>query len=391
MKRRLLQALAILVALLVGFAVFLWFRAGRDLAYMLRVLGHRDSSTDDYRWKDAMGVAASPAPVRWPARDGCAAVAAAFAQDPDATAMDAYLTDGGALALVVIQDGVLTCEWYGNGGAPDQPAAAFSISKTVVALLAARAVATGALALDEPITTRVPELAARDPRFAAITLAALLDMRSGLAFDEDAGFPWVDQDAPAVYYASDLAATVIARPVIEAAPGPFVYNDYAPNLVGLALERATHTPLAAATEALWADLGAEHPAAWSVDDRGFAWHESGLVVTARDLARVGQLILDDGRVGDRQVAPPAFVARSRDPLGRARAVTFAGLDLGYRNGWWTLADDLVAMGKHGQIMVVSPATRTVIVRLGEDGHDETNVALAHRLQRVARRLAGARD
>ncbi len=157
MKRRLLQALAILVALLVGFAVFLWFRAGRDLAYMLRVLGHRDSSTDDYRWKDAMGVAASPAPVRWPARDGCAAVAAAFAQDPDATAMDAYLTDGGALALVVIQDGVLTCEWYGNGGAPDQPAAAFSISKTVVALLAARAVATGALALDEPITTRVPE------------------------------------------------------------------------------------------------------------------------------------------------------------------------------------------------------------------------------------------
>ncbi|MCE9575316.1 MAG: beta-lactamase family protein [Deltaproteobacteria bacterium] len=386
--RRLVRALAILAALLFAFLIFLWFRAGRDLAYMLRVLGHRDSSTSDYRWKDAMGVAPAPAPRPWPSRDGCGPVAAALARDPDAGAMDDYLTRGGALALVVIRDGALTCEWYGNGGARDRPAAAFSISKTVVSLLLARAVATGALALDEPITTRVPELAARDPRFAAIRLADLVDMRSGIGFEEDAGFPWVDQDAPAVYYASDLVATVLARAAIEAAPGPFVYNDYAPNLIGLALARATRAPLPAATQALWDELGAENPAAWSVDDRGFAWHESGFVVTARDLARVGQLVLDGGRVGDRQVAPPAFVARSLDPAGRTRATTFAGTDVGYRNGWWTVDGDLVAMGRWGQIMLVSPATRTVIVRLGEDGHAETNIAIARRLQRVARRLAG---
>jgi hypothetical protein len=45
------------------------------------------------------------------------------------------------------------------------------------------------------------------------------------------------------------------------------------------------------------------------------------------------------------------------------------------------------MGRHGQIMVVSPATDTVIVRMGLDGHDEDNVSLARRLERVADRLS----
>ena len=45
------------------------------------------------------------------------------------------------------------------------------------------------------------------------------------------------------------------------------------------------------------------------------------------------------------------------------------------------------MGRHGQVMLVSPATRTVIVRMGLDGHDETNVSIALRLQRIAGRLA----
>jgi hypothetical protein len=389
-KRVLRRALWMIPAALVLFLGFLWLEAGRDLGYLMRVLVHRDSSTDDYQWKASAGVAAAPTVARWPEAPDCAAVAAAFARDPDAGDLNRYLTDGGALALVVVRRGAIVCEWYGNGGARDRPAAAFSISKTVVALILARAVDAGALALDEPITQRVPELRARDPRFDAIRIADLVDMRSGLGFDEDAAFPWVNRDAPHVYYASDLAATVIDRPEIEDPVGVFRYNDYAPNLNGLALERATGTRLAAATHALWIALGAEYPAAWSVDDHGFAWHESGLVVTARDLARIGQLMLDGGAVAGRQVAPPAFLARSFDPAGRQVVANFAGTEVGYRNGWWVLGDrGLIAMGNHGQVMLVSPTTQTVIVRMGVDGHDrdETNIAIARRLERVAAALA----
>jgi CubicO group peptidase (beta-lactamase class C family) len=142
--------------------------------------------------------------------------------------------------------------------------------------------------------------------------------------------------------------------------------------------------------ALWTALGAEHAAAWSVDDEGFAWHESGFVVTARDLARIGGAMLDGGMFGGRRVAPAAFVTRSFDPAGRTPVVTFGDTALGYRNGWWVMRDGtLVAMGRHGQVMLVSPSTRTVVVRLGLDGHAETNVSIANRFHRLAARLAAA--
>jgi CubicO group peptidase (beta-lactamase class C family) len=263
-----------------------------------------------------------------------------------------------------------------------------------VSLLLARAVAAGQLpGLDVPITDYVPDLARRDPRFADITLRQLLDMRSGIGFDATASFPWVNQDAPAVYYASDLARTVVRRPKIVSAPGVFVYNDYAPNLNGLALQAATGLTLAEGPmQALWNDLGAEYPAAWSVDSKGFAWHESGLVVTARDLVRFGRLLLEDGQAGGRPVAPAAWLADSLTPRGEGPATRFGPYDMWYRNGWWARlradgSDDFIGMGNFGQIILVSPANGIVIVRMGQDGHAETNVALAERFRRVADRLA----
>src|SRR5689334_4446646 len=149
---------------------------------MVRVLYHGESGTDDYTWKRAVRVPAM-APRPWPVHgDGCA-------DHHD------WLARGGALGFVVVRDGAIVCEWYGNGGAREKPAAAFSISKTVTSLLLARAVADGTIAsLDDAITTYVPQLARRDTRFGAISLASLVDMRSGIGFDEDTSFPWVDDD-----------------------------------------------------------------------------------------------------------------------------------------------------------------------------------------------------
>ena len=374
--------------------------SGCDVSYVLRVVAHRDSHTDDHTWKRTVTLPPAAVPVAWRESPACQAVVAAFATDADAPPLFDYLARGGALAFVVVREGAIACEWYGNGGAQSLPAAAFSISKTVTSLLLARAVAQGKLAgLADPITAHVPALAGRDPRFAAITLADLVDMRSGIAFDETVSFPWVNRDPPEVYYASDLARTALERTRIEGPPGAFVYNDYAPNLLGLALQHGYgRQTTAGPMQALWSELGAEAAALWTVDDRGFAWHESGLVATARDLARVGQLVLDGGKVAGRQVAPPEFLSRSDDPAGRVRATTFAGVELGYRNGWWIPGEgELLAMGAHGQIMLVSRAGRTVIVRLGRDGHGgsrglgfdghgETNVSIARRFQRAAARL-----
>ncbi len=379
--------------LLATLLFFLWWKADWDARYLLRVLRHGDSGTSDFHWKHSDAAQAAPAAAPWPTAQDCPRVAPVFETGGSAGGMDDALADSGALALVVIHQGAILCEWYGNGGAVDEPNAAFSISKTVLSLLVARAVGDGTIAtLDTPITDYVPGLAERDTRFAEITLANLLDMRSGIAFSEQVSFPWVDQDAPSVYYASDLARTAVERPRIESGPGPFVYNDYSPNLIGLALERATGRPLHAATQELWNAIGAEYPALWSVDDHGFAYHESGFVATARDLGRVGQLVLDGGSVAGRQVAPASFIDRSLDPLGHETVTDFGGVEVGYRNGWLVLPHpgtgeaDLVAMGDHGQVMLVSPTTDTVIVLMGVDGHPETNISIAVQLQRIARAI-----
>lgn len=341
-----------------GFFVFMLWRAEWDVRYLGRVLWHRDSSTKDLEWKDQRAVAPTK-PQLWKLAGEC----------PHGIAGD--LMASHTLAFVIVRDGALTCEWYGNGGAKDKPVMAFSVSKVVTSMLLARS----KLPLESAITKYVPELAERDAAFEKITLADLVDMRSGIAFDEDPHFPWVDQDAPRVYYASDLEKTAIAKPAIEAAPGAFVYNDYAPNLIGIAMARATKKSVIEATQALWEELGAEFPAAWLVDREGFAWHESGFVVTAGDLARIGQYVLDHPE--------DAWVARSREVVGKQRVQTFAGVDVGYRNAWWTMGDDLVAMGRWGQIMVVDAKTKTVVVRLGLDGGGETNIAIAQRLASLA--------
>ena len=138
-----------------------------------------------------------------------------------------------------------------------------------MALLLARAVAEQSIpGLDLPLTAGIPELRRRDPRFGRITLADLVDMRSGIAFSDDTSFPWLNRDYPSVYYATDLASLVIHRPVIDEPPGRFTYNDYAPNLAGLAFQRTTGASLDKDPfQRLWNDLGAQYPAAWAVDDR----------------------------------------------------------------------------------------------------------------------------
>ena len=68
--------------------------------------------------------------------------------------------------------------------------------------------------------------------------------KSGIEFQVAASFPWFNQDAPRVYYASDLEVATVTYPRIQSAPGPFTYNDWAPNLPGIAFQRATGGPYA---------------------------------------------------------------------------------------------------------------------------------------------------
>jgi CubicO group peptidase (beta-lactamase class C family) len=232
--------------------------------------------------------------------------------------------------------------------------------------------------VDEPVTRWLPELLDADPRFRAVTLRHLLAMRSGIAFDEDYGSPW--SDVWRFYLSRDLAARVRGLRVAGAPDQRFSYQSGDTQLLAMALERAVGEPLARyAQSRLWQPMGAEYDASWSLDSQAGGQAKAFCCLNARavDLARFGQLFLDGGRAGDRQVVPADWVRAStavrqgpgdNDVQRRSLEKPFGERRAFYAWQWRRMpgpdgepGDDFWAQGLLGQFIYVSPASRMVIV------------------------------
>ena len=111
----------------------------------------------------------------------------------------------------------------------------------------------------------------------------------------------------------------------------------------------------------------------TLDAVGSAIHDGGVSATIRDLARFGQLLLDDGVAQGRQIIPDAWLQDARTPTPDVRQA-FARSDNEpvlpggwYRNQFWFVpgrsGDVLLCLGIHGQMIHVDRATRTVAVKL----------------------------
>ena len=140
---------------------------------------------------------------------------------PDIEDLETFLEETETAALLVVHEGRLVLERYGQGYDDDSLQNTFSVSKSVMSALVGLAARDSALELDAPITRYLPELARRDRRFDAITVEHLLDMRSGIRYDPDISFPFFTEDNPLIYYSQDLESVVLDRTGIAAPPGEF--------------------------------------------------------------------------------------------------------------------------------------------------------------------------
>ena len=156
--------------------------------------------------------------------------------------------------------------------------------------------------------------------------------------------------------------------------GPFVYRSADTDMLGWVCERAAGVRMADLISTLiWQRIGAEFEAEITCDGVGSAIHDGGMSATARDIARFGQMLLDDGYVAGVPVVPNRWLVHSRtlDPDIRgafASSGSEATLSGGwYRNQFWyvpgPLGDLQVCLGIHGQMVVVDRATRTVSVKM----------------------------
>ncbi|MEJ7930530.1 serine hydrolase [Ramlibacter sp. AN1015] len=346
--------------------------------YVWRVVAWRDADADDFRRFPARHLSASPLREPLPRIDRSAAVRAAWQQAGGGSDMDGELAALGTQAFLVLKRGRVVYEGYFNAGSREAWVTSFSVVKSICSALVGIAIAEGAIAsIDEPITRTLPELGARDARFARITIRHLIDMASGLRYEE---FPFLHGDDAKTYYFPDLRALALKGTRIDAEPGArFHYNNYNLLLLGMVLERATGMPVARYLEQkIWHPAGMVGDASWSMDSErsGFEKMESGLNARAEDFARFGLLMLQGGRMGERQVVPHGWASVSTTPPDPAQAAGhYAESFLAKRPGawyqafWWGQrheggAHDFSARGNHGQYIFVSPRDDVVIVRHG---------------------------
>ena len=338
--------------------------------YVFRTFVWMDADVDDRFRFPAREVAARLGANELPATPQPARVRQAFAAAMPGVDLPAWLAAQQTLGFVVLQHGRVIFEDYYHGHRRDDRATSFSTAKSILATLVVAAAEDGLLDLDEPVTRWLPELQARDVRFARITLRHLLGMRTGIRYRET-GLP--NGDDAKTYYWPDLRALALQHTVLAREPAAdWHYNNYHPLLVGLVLERATGMPVARYLEQrLWQPAGMAAGASWSLDSdaSGFEKLESGVNARTLDFACFGQLMLDRGVGTDgRRVLGEPSVRALTGPQGAA--------DLGarrpgmyYQLFWWgqrdaRRGDAFYAQGNHGQFVFVSPAHGVVIARNG---------------------------
>jgi CubicO group peptidase (beta-lactamase class C family) len=210
-----------------------------------------------------------------------------------------------------------------------------SITKSVVALLVGIAFDRGWLKdLDAPMFSYFPEYAdLRTPEKDRITLRHLLSMTSGLDWPERAVS--INNPANIVRQArieTDPYCAVLERSV-EAAPGTaWNYNGGGVWLLGLILQKVSGQPLDQFTnDALFEPLGIKDWA-WERFSNGHPYASGGLQLRPRDLAKLGQLVLDDGVWHGHQIVSAGWIKQMttrRSPAGMR-----FGFARGYGYLWW---------------------------------------------------------
>jgi CubicO group peptidase (beta-lactamase class C family) len=153
-----------------------------------------------------------------------------------------------------------------------------------------------------------------------------------------------------------------------APPGTrFSYASSETQVLGLVLRAATGRPVADyLSEKIWQPMGAEADATWIIDAAGQEATFCCVNAVLRDYARLGLLLAHDGRAGDRQIIPRAWVLAATTVPADAqyRAPRTATPFFGYGYQTWIAPGDarvFALLGVRGQAIYVDPATKTVLV------------------------------
>ncbi|MFD1295804.1 serine hydrolase domain-containing protein [Lysobacter gummosus] len=266
-------------------------------------------------------------------------------------------------AVVVLRDGELIAERYYNGDDARSLHDMRSAGKSVTALLAGIALDQGRIgSLDDPIERYLP--AARGKPVAGTSVRDLLTMRSGLDADDTQEQSPGNEDR--LDEAADPAAFALGVPRREVAGTRYQYNSLNAYLAGWVVAAAVAQPLDEFARAnLFQPLGIEHWQ-WQRDASGHAKGQGNLSLSARDMAAIGEWVLDGGEHAGRRLISRKTLDDILAPRIAIAAVDPFADHYGY---FWYLRTQRIAgrdvpvafaSGNGGNKIYVVPSLRAVI-------------------------------
>src|SRR5699024_7011046 len=284
-------------------------------------------------------------------------------------------TDG----IVVLHEGKIVYERYFGCLTESGKHAAMSVTKSFTGTLASMLVAEGKLDPAAKVATIIPEL--KNSAFGDATVRQVMNMTTSLQYSED----YANPDAQIWTYAK--ASNPLPKPKdYEGPEGTYAYlqtlekdmdrehgDAFAyktPNADALGWIVARTTGKSAAellSEKIWSRLGVEQSAYYQVDAKGMPATGGGLSLGLRDMARFGQMMLNEGRWDGQQVIPEEAVEDIRkggSPEKFAKSDHPRLKGWSYKDLWWITNNDgaFAARGVHGQTIYVDPTADMVIVR-----------------------------
>ena len=282
-----------------------------------------------------------------------------------------FIVDSKTTGLMVIQNDTVVYEQYYHGNTPTTKNISWSMSKSFISALIGIAIEEGHIKnLQQTADEFCPIL--KGSGYEGVTLKNILQMSTGVGFDEDYGAFNSDINRWGRGFALGKSQDEFAATLKNERPQG-TFNHYVSintHVLGMILTKATGKTVSEyMQEKFWNPMGMQDDCYWIIDSENMEGVLGLLNATLRDYAKIGSLYLNEGRFNGKQIVPAEWVKASVTPdaphlmPGENELST---RDFGYGYQWWVPGGgegEFMAQGVYNQNIYINPTTRTVIVKL----------------------------
>ncbi len=307
------------------------------------------------------------------------------------TGLDVYMQENRVAGVIVMQNNKVKLEAYGEGMDEKHLWTSFSVAKSVTSMLTGVAMKDGYIrSIEDRLDSYIPELKGYD--YGTVTVRQLLTMTSGMNWNEDYEDP--NSDVAQMYQAECVGeeAHILSymKKLKRIHPGgeKWNYSTGETDLLGILVHKATGKTVAEyLSEKIWKPYNMQQCAFWLADEcSGINIGGSGLSASLRDFARLGQLMLDNGKINGESIFSEEWLKDAASLLYKPNK----DADGGYGYLWWRNADgSYMAEGIFGQMVYINPAKNLVIAQVAawpQAGSEELSIKRQSFIDAVERLL-----